>query len=250
MIGNYFSGLRYAFKGFSLINSKGIRRYAAVPLLINTLIFSFAIYTGVTQFDSWMQSLLSSFSWLPDWDWLKTGITWVLLPLFTVLILVTTYYTFTVIANLIAAPFNSMLAYKVEQHLRGTIDDNVADEQSVLSVMGRTFFSETKKLAHMLKWLIVLIIITIIPGINLIAPFAWIVYGAWMLSIEYADYPMSNHDMFFKDEVKLLKKNKFLSLGFGSGVMLLTLIPFVNFFAMPVSVAGSTALWVDRLSKH
>ena len=246
MFRNYFSGLKYAFKGFALINNKGIRRYAFVPLLVNISIFSFAIYTGFTQFDSWMHSLLGSISWLPDW--LEKGITWVLLPLFTVLILIATYYTFTVIANLIAAPFNSMLAYKVEQHLRGTVIAEGATEQSVMSVMGRTLSSEAKKLAHMLKWLIALLIITIIPGLNVIAPFAWMVYGAWMLSLEYADYPMSNHDMFFKDEVGLLKKNRFLSLGFGSGVMLLTVIPIVNFFAMPVSVAASTALWVDRLS--
>ena len=160
MPGNYFSGLKYALKGFSLINNKGIRRYAVVPLLINTCIFSFAIYTGFTQFDSWMDSLLGSLSWLPDW--LRTGISWLLLPLFTVLIVVATYYTFTIVANFIAAPFNSMLAYKVEQYLRGTLED-AEDKQSVMSVVGRTLASEAKKLSHMFKWLIVLLIITIIP---------------------------------------------------------------------------------------
>ncbi len=247
MIINYFSGLRYIFKGFSLINKKGVRRYAIVPLLVNMVVFSLAIYTGFTQFGELMSTLLGSVSWLPDW--LEQGITWVLWPLFAVLITIATYYSFTVIANLIAAPFNSMLAFKVEQHLRGGITENAGD-QSVSSVIGRTLSSETKKLAHMLKWLIVLLIITIIPGVNIIAPFAWMVYGAWMLSLEYADYPMSNHDMFFKEEVSLLKRNRFLSLGFGSGVMMMTMIPIVNFFAMPVSVAASTALWVDKLSKQ
>ena len=245
MITNYFSGLKYAFTGFSLINNKGIRRYAFVPLLINLIIFSLAIYFGFTQFDHWMNSLLDSVSWMPDW--LETGILWILRPLFAVLIIIATYYSFTVIANLIAAPFNSMLAYKVEQHLRGG-HVNLEDEPSALSVMGRTLSSEAKKIVHMLKWLVVLLIITVIPGINMIAPFAWMIYGVWMLSLEYVDYPMSNHGMFFKEEVSLLKRNRFISLGFGSGVMLMTLIPVVNFFAMPVSVAASTALWVDRLS--
>ncbi len=246
-MGNYFSGLKYAFRGFSLIGKSGVRRYAVVPLLVNLVVFSLAIYFGFTQFDSWMNSLLSSISWMPDW--LQTGVLWILRPLFAVLIIIATYYSFTVIANLIAAPFNSMLAYKVEQHLRGGAIDQV-DDQSVTSVMGRTISSETKKIAHMLKWLIVLLIMTIIPVINVVAPFAWILYGIWMLSLEYMDYPMSNHDMFFKDEVSLLKKNRFLSLGFGSGVMLMTLIPIVNFFAMPVSVASSTALWVEKLSNR
>ncbi len=254
MIANYFIGFKYAFKGFSLIAHKGVRRYAVVPLLVNTVLFSVAIYVGFQQFGGWMNSFLGGVSWLPDM--IETAITWVLWPLFAILIIIATYYTFTIIANLIAAPFNAMLAYKVEQHLRGTLVDQGGQarlemavvEPTLASVAVRSLGSEVKKITHMLKWLIILLIMTVIPGVNLIAPFAWIVYGAWMLSLEYTDYPMSNHEMYFKEEVSLLKKNRFLSLGFGSGVMLLTLVPVVNFFAMPVSVASSTALWVDRLS--
>ncbi len=244
---NYFKGLSYLFRGFSLIMHKGIRRYAFVPLLVNILIFSLAIYTGFTQFEGWMDSFLGSISWLPDW--LEKGITWVLWPLFAILITVATYYSFTMVANLIAAPFNSALAHKVETVLRGHAE-TTEDNYSIVSIAGRTIASEVKKMGHMFKWLILLLIITVIPGVNMIAPFAWILYGVWMLALEYTDYPMGNHELYFKEELGLLKKNRFAALGFGSGVMLLTTIPVVNFFAMPVSVAGGTAMWVDRLAKE
>lgn len=265
MIANYINGFKYAFKGFSLISKTGVRRYAIVPLLVNTLLFSVAVYVGFQQFGGWMNSFLGGISWLPDM--IETAITWVLWPLFAILIIIATYYSFTMIANLIAAPFNAMLSYKVEQYLRGSLRGQHGAEQdsteqdsaskqemnvvepTLASVASRSIGSEVKKIIHMLKWLIVLLIITVIPGVNLVAPFAWMIYGAWMLSLEYMDYPMSNHEMYFKEEISLLKRNRFLSLGFGSGVMLLTLIPVVNFFAMPVSVASSTALWVDRLSE-
>lgn len=247
MITNYIKGLTYIFKGFSLIGKKGVRRFVVVPLLVNTVTFSLAIYMGITQFDGLMNYLLGGISWLPDM--VVTALTWVLWPLFAILIFVAVYYSFTMAANLIAAPFNSILAYRVEKLLTGQVINSNEAEHTVMSVAARTIGSEVKKLSYMVKWLILLIIITFIPVINVIAPFAWLAYGAWMFAIEYADYPMGNHEMYFKDELTVLKRNRFLSLGFGSGVVLLTSIPILNFFAMPVSVAAGTAMWVDKLSK-
>jgi len=243
MIGDFLKGFGYIFSGFSLIKQKGIRRFALVPILVNIVVFLVAIKVGLQQFTSLMDRFLGSIRWLPDW--LAAGFEWVLYPLFALLIIIAVYYTFTMVANLIAAPFNAILAQKVEAKLLGR--EVVFEDASMVSVIGRTLGSEVKKMAHMLKWLILLLILTFIPGVNVIAPFAWLVYGAWMLSLEYADYPMGNHELYFKDELLRLKKNKFKSLGFGSGVMLMTAIPVINFFAMPVSVAAGTAYWVDRL---
>jgi CysZ protein len=38
------SGMGYFFKGFELIQLKGIRRFVLIPLLINLLFFSVAFY--------------------------------------------------------------------------------------------------------------------------------------------------------------------------------------------------------------
>ena len=93
MIANYFNGFKYAFKGFSLIAHKGVRRYAVVPLLVNIdTCFLIAIYVGFQQFGGWMNSFLGGVSWLPDI--IETAITWVLWPLFAILIIIATYYSF------------------------------------------------------------------------------------------------------------------------------------------------------------
>lgn len=70
-----------------------------------------------------------------------------------------------------------------------------------------------------------------------------------MLAIEYADYPMGNHELYFKEELQTLKQHPTQALGFGWLLSLITAIPILNFLAMPVGVAGGTALWVDELSK-
>jgi CysZ protein len=38
-----------------------------------------------------------------------------------------------------------------------------------------------------------------------------------------------------------------VAFGFGGAALVLTLIPVVNFIAVPTAVAGATALWVGEL---
>jgi len=60
--------------------------------------------------------------------------------------------------------------------------------------------------------------------------------------LEYNDYPLANRGHFFEDVKTYNRKNRMRSLGLGTAVFLMTSIPVVNFFAMPVAVAGATKL--------
>jgi len=58
---------------------------------------------------------------------------------------------------------------------------------------------------------------------------------------------MGNHGAVFVDVRKFARKHKPAAFGFGGVVALVSSIPLVNFFVMPVAVAGATALWVEHL---
>jgi len=242
MIKGFLQGIKHALSGFSLITKKGIRPFVVLPLLINIVVFSLAIWLSWSQFNSLMDSLLG---WLPGWlSWLQ----WLLWPLFSALILIAVYYSFTIVANLIAAPFNSLLAERVEQKLNGLPVPELQGYKALIGTIGKTMSSEIRKVFYMLKWLPLLLIISIIPVVNFIAPFAWGIYGAWMLSLQYTDFAMGNHQLYIKEELPLLRKNRSMALGFGGMLTILMMIPIVNFFVMPVGVAGGTAFWVKKLS--
>jgi len=243
MFSGFFQGIAYAFSGFSLIFQKGIRPFVVVPLLINIGVFSLGIWLAKSQFDQLMNRLLG---WLPGWlSWLE----WIIWPLFALLILIAVYYTFTIVANLIASPFNSLLAERVEQKLNGLPVPEFRGYKALAGTVGKTIASELRKILYTAKWLPVLLIISIIPGINFIAPFAWAIYGAWMLSLQYTDFAMGNHELYVKDELPLLRKSRSASLGFGGTLTILMMIPVLNFLLMPVGVAGGTKFWVHKLSK-
>jgi CysZ protein len=116
--------------------------------------------------------------------------------------------------------------------------------------IGKSIASELKKLIYLALWMIPLLILFIIPGINLFAPFIMGIFSAWMLALEYNDYPLGNHGYFFRDVKQVMGRNRGLALGFGSAIMLISFIPILNFLAMPVGVTGATALWVERIRER
>jgi len=79
---------------------------------------------------------------------------------------------------------------------------------------------------------------------NVVVSVLWVLFSAWMMTVQYMDYPMANHQLFFKEQRARLRKRPLLAWSFGGLVMLCTLLPVVNFIVMPAAVAGATAIWV------
>ncbi|MBE9562243.1 MAG: EI24 domain-containing protein, partial [Proteobacteria bacterium] len=109
------------------------------------------------------------------------------------------------------------------------------------------FFGEKlEKLWYYFKWIILLIIISFIPVINIISPILWFLFSAWIAALEYADPVLSNHGYSVPEQRKLLAKKRMLALGFGISVIVAMFIPIINFFVMPAAVAGATQMWLQQ----
>jgi len=230
-------GFNYLLSGFKLILQPGVRLYVVIPLLINSLLFAGVIIYGATSLNELISSLLAQWQWL---EWL----TWLLWPIFVIVALTIVFFGFSIIANLIGAPFNGFLAAAVERSLTGN-EIMSENEQALLQVIILSIKSEFQKLLYFIIRAIPLLILFIIPMVNVAAPMIWFLFTAWMMAIEYGDYPMGNHDIIFKQQREKFADNRQIAIGFGTGVMLLTMIPVVNFLAMPVAVAGATRLYVE-----
>jgi len=245
MVANPLSGPAYLLEGMRLITRPGLRRFVAIPLGINILVFAAALYWGISRFEgliAWVHSLLPT---LPDWlAWLGRVLDWILWPLFLLLAVLLVFQGFTLIANLIAAPFNGLLAERVANHLRGGATDGGGGTALVLTTLLPTLLDETRKVLYALLWTIPFFILSLV--LPLVGPLLWFLFSAWILALEYLDYPMSNQGLRAREIRRRLRGRPLLSLGFGGATALLTMIPLVNFIAMPCAVAGATALWVKE----
>jgi len=228
-------GASYLMDGLRLIRQPAIRRFVWVPLAVNILVFSLLIWLGIHQFEALLDWLL------PDTGWLSF-LRWLAWPLFGAALVLLVFYTFTVIANLIAAPFNSLLAERVAKHLGGGVDEGLGTWGQILRDIGPSIASELRKSVYFLLRALPLLVLFLIPGINVVAPVLWLLFNAWYMALEYTDYPLGNRGLKFRDQLPRLKRIRLTALGFGLALTALMLVPVLNFFAMPAAVAGATAL--------
>lgn len=233
------SGFFLPFQGLRLILSPGLRRFVIVPLLLNVVIFGALAYVAGSYFDGFMDR------WLPTQDWLAF-VRWIFWLLFAAAYTLAMFYGFTLIANLIASPFNALLAARVEEKLTGLRPQD--SDASLLAAIGPAITGELGKILYFVSRAVPLLLLFLVPGVNVLATIGWILFGFWFLAIEYADYPMGNHALTPKAQRRSLRRRRFKSLAFGAGITTMMLIPVLQFAAMPAAVAGATRFWVDDLT--
>lgn len=236
-------------RAFGLMNKPGIARFVIIPLFINVLLFAVALWIGMHYFSEFMDHMLNFenlWGWVQSLLALITPLLWVI---FIALYLIFVFYAFSIVANIIAAPFNSLLAQATECYLRG--ESNEVQSQDMLALIKDVpglIWMEIRKLMYFALRAIPLLILFVIPITAPIAPILWFVFSAWMLSLEYMDYPMGNHNIHFDQQKKIQQRNRVFSLSFGSMALLLTMLPLINFLVMPWSVISATLTWVERYS--
>lgn len=240
MSNNPLRGAAYFFRGLPLITAPGIRRYVVIPLCINVAGLGALIYFGYEKLGALRQWLSG---WLPGWlDWLS----WLLLPLFWIAAVLVFVFGFALLANLVAAPFNGFLAEAVERRVTGQSAGS-ATWSGVAGEIVRTLSAEWHKQVYFLVRAVPLLALFLIPGVNLFAPLLWAVFSAWMLALEYTDFPLGNHGVAFGEQRRLARERWLLGLGFGAMVMLALTLPLLQFVVVPAAVAGATLMWVEEL---
>ena len=240
MLGQPLTGAAGLLRGAKLIATPGLRRFVIIPVSINILVFALSIWVLVQQFSPMVEKWIG---YLPSWlGWLE----WLFWLFFALAAILVVFYTFAIVANLIAAPFNGLLAEAVEKHLTGQPLPSGGSLMTALKEAPSAIIDELRKIGYFLLRAVPLLILFWIPLLNLAAPVLWGLFSAWMMAVEYCDYPMGNHGIRFGEQRRRLRQRSMLSFGFGGATLLATMIPLLNFLVMPAAVAGATALWVEQ----
>jgi CysZ protein len=210
-----------------------------LPLFLNTLVFAGLFWVArheIQHLNAWIMMHV------PYWlQWLG-ALVWLIFLAGFVILMVSVYVT---LANIIAAPFNALLAEKVERSLsnRAPVPRswwfNVTDAPRIIARQCRLIF-------YFLWRALLILFLFLIPIVHLIAPWLWLVFNAWYLALTCLDYPCDNHHYSLRDMHAMFADRRWLMLGFGSGVLLASMVPVLNLLAIPAAVAGATHLFFEQ----
>lgn len=216
-------------------------RYVAIPFVINLLIFSATVYFGFGWFD-WAIA-----HYAPGTDvWygvILYYLAWVIALMMT---LVISFFSFTIVGNLVAAPFNEFLSERTEVMARGTQDEQALSAGLILKEARYAIFYELKKMAFFILCMLMLLAINFIPLVGaMVYALLMPLFTLFFLGVEYMAFVTMRKHYSFAQLRRYLFKRPLLMAGFSCSIFVLLAIPFVQLFCIPLAVVGATLLWCD-----
>jgi len=239
MAEKYFAG-DYFIRGLKLLWHPKLRLFVVIPLTINIVLMVVMLMIGIHYFEQLVQWLLH---FLPHWLAWLSAILWLVFAFSFIMMFA---YTFTIITNIISAPFNALLSEKVQQLHGGSPASAEMNFTQVLAATPRNVGRAARSFLYFLPRALVCLILLFIPLLQAIVPVLWFIFNAWMMSVQYMDYPMDNNEVSFKAMLKKLTEKRSANFTFGASVLIGTMIPVLNLVVMPAAVIGATLFWQEH----
>lgn len=241
-VAGFARGFSYPLRAVKLFRRKpGLLRFLAIPFSINLLVFSLTVYFGFDLF----QGILETYA--PSTEvWYGVILYYLAWTVALLLTTVVVFFSFTVIGNLIASPFNELLSEQTEKLISG------AQNEGSFSI--RRFWKESRYalLVEIKKLAVFVICMVLLFGLNFIPVVGPLIYAVlapaftlFFLAVEYMAFVLMRKQLSFTEQRRYIFKHPILMVGYACGVFCMLAIPFVQFFCIPLAVVGATLLWCD-----
>ena len=251
-VGSAASSFALPLEGARLLwRESELRRVAAAPVALAAVALLGALAAFVAfapDVHAWIVD------WLPQleagawytWLWVGPGkaLFWVLGKLLLVALGGLAAVMALLVASVAAAPFHEVLSQRVERLATGAVEDQTEAGVSGAAREGvRAVREELRRLLFFVAvWAVLTAFGILVPGGQLVAPFAITLFTTLFLPLDYASYVLDRRRVSFARKRSWLRRHLGAALGFGGAALLLCAIPGLNVLAMPVLVVSGTLL--------
>lgn len=242
----FWTGLRYPWRALDFVfHHPRVVKFILIPFLINLVIFAGGFYFFYVKMQDFLAIIPKSDAWY-------FGVLYYLaIAVIVVSYLLVAFYLFTIVGNIIAAPFNGVLSEKVEELERSNPLNLPLNLKTIFRDARRAVMTEIKKILLFLVFFVPIFIVNFIPVFgSVLYSILIFLYTAFALTFTFTDYVLERKLMSFRQKWGILLRHKGLSLGFGGMCFALGLIPLVNLFIIPICVTGGTLLYLREMEKR
>lgn len=218
-----------------VLTNRKLFLYSLIPWFFNILIFA-GLLIG---YGFWSVSTAEKFATHFGNTWWAAVLAWIIgilmiLVLFILQILISVY-----LANLLSGVFGEQLSLYTELHLTGSATPS--PEGSLLKIFIRSVVEEFKGILFFLAGFCVILLLGFIPLLGpVIVAIASPIWSALSLAFDFMAPTTERRGMHFREKRKLLFDNFTSAVGFGLGILPMSLIPVVNFIFIPFAIVGGT----------
>ena len=223
--------------GFRYLSHPALRAWVIWPILINLAVFAGLAWLLTGWLTGSIQGVMED---LPEWLNFLRWIMWVLAVLMMALVFGVSFTTLTL---LIGAPFyvvltrRAMMLVSVEPFPSADTGITALVQETVSAVL-----RELSKIRRFIPWVLLALVISVIPVINVLAPIVWLLVNSWIFAFQFVDYPIDARQRPITETREWLAEHRAAALGVGVGVALCASVPFLNVVAFPAAIIGACQL--------
>lgn len=242
-IGSLVFGATLPFRALRLILSHGsLLLWSAIPLAIT---FALSIW-GV----AWVKAKLVAIgmAWLANHGYAPQS--WglqIAMFFLQVVLFVVAAISFSLVAGVVASPFNDFLAESTERYCRPSL--RLPEEAKTIRWKVRAVWIDVTKTILVATIQLGLILFGVlgfwVPGLNLIP----LLLAFWLFTFQFVSYPQTRRGESFAVSFRFLFRHAFASLGFGAVIGTLFAIPILSALCLPLAVVGGTLLYARANSE-
>lgn len=246
IVGSFVQGFYSVFNVFKrLSGKKGYKKYFILPFMLNVIVLGSIVYFSFTTLDPIISDLLKGDSTI--FSILRV----IIRPFLFLILAFISIFLYSIIGNIITAPFNDLLSEKVENLISG----ETFDEKFSISLIIQDMIRIVSNIIRLL--LLVVIINLFLLFLNLIPVVGQILYSilsfmvtGFFFGFQFFDFPLERRRYVFKEKLSIAWKFKFMIVGLGTGFFLISLIPIVGFLSLNLGAAAATILFIDHVKPH
>jgi CysZ protein len=226
------TGMSYPFRGaWVLLTRPGLKRWAAVPILLSILVF-----IGFITAASWVAAHYGAEVGHGWWGTIASIAAGTASFIATLLI---GFFTFAIMANVVASPFNDVLSRKTEVLLSGTTGEVAGG--SFIHDMLRAVLSAVKLAVIQVAAMVPALLLLLIPVIGFLL---FAIPASFFLGMTFLDYPFERRKMRVGEKLRFCWEHFAEVFGFGVVTYALMLVPVVNVLVIPPATVGATMLYL------